>query len=112
MSSAIYLISTAVLAASIMLVPFAYSWLSPKPLPGIPHNPITSIWGDIPAITEATKDGRKTFSDYVADVVAEHGSLLQILIGRNPVVVISDRKEMERLLLGGKCTDQSKRTNE
>ncbi|KAJ1304877.1 hypothetical protein OPQ81_006011 [Rhizoctonia solani] len=112
MSSAIYSVVAVALVVSVLLVYFAYSWLSPKPIPGIPHNPISSVWGDIPAITEATKGGRKTFSDYVAGVVAEHGLLLQILIGRNPIVVISDRKVMERLLLGGKCTDQSKRTNE
>ncbi|KAH7339906.1 cytochrome P450 [Rhizoctonia solani] len=112
MSSAIYLVVAAVLVVSGLAIRFAYSWLSPKPIAGIPHNPITSIWGDIPAITKATKDGGRTFSDYIANVVAEHGTLLQVLIGRNPIVVISDRKEMERLLVSGKCTDQSKRTNE
>ncbi|CUA66567.1 Cytochrome P450 86A1 [Rhizoctonia solani] len=112
MSGTAYSIVAAVLTALVLFVRFAYRWLSPKPIPGIPHDPITSIWGDIPAIAEATSDGWTTFSDYVAKVVAKHGSLLQILIGRNPIVVISDRKEMERLLLGGKCTDQSKRTNE
>ncbi|CAE6432354.1 unnamed protein product [Rhizoctonia solani] len=112
MSDAIYPAFAAILVLSVLLIRLVYSWLWPSPIPDIPHNPITSVWGDIPAITAATKDGGKTFSGYVADVVAEHGSLMQILIGRNPIVVISDRKEMERLLLGGKCTDQSKRTNE
>ncbi|KAF8750706.1 cytochrome P450 [Rhizoctonia solani] len=90
-------IVAATLAALALLIHFVHS---------------SSIWGDIPSITKAIKDNKKTFSDYVADVVAEHGPILQILIGRHPIVVISDRKEMERILLGGKCTDQSKRANE
>jgi hypothetical protein len=25
-------------------------WLKPRAIPGIPHHPITSIWGDLPAL--------------------------------------------------------------
>lgn len=108
-------VNAAILATlCLVLARLLYLWLLPKPLLGIPHNPVASIWGDIPAITEATKDGKKTFADYVRGIVNVHGPILQILIGRHPIVVISDRREAERILVGGKggVVDQSKRTNE
>ncbi|KAG8723104.1 hypothetical protein FRC09_004703 [Ceratobasidium sp. 395] len=89
-----------------------YIWLLPKPLQDIPHNPITSIWGDIPDITHFMQGGKKTFGDYLATVVNKHGPISQIVIGRNPIVVVADRLEAERVLLRGKNTDQSKRTNQ
>lgn len=129
----------AALVVAVLFVRLAYMRLLPKPIPGVPHNPITGIWGDIPKITRVTKE--KTFGDYIADEAREHGSLFQvstsrsracrssppvavlktallstarikILIGRHPIVVVSDRMEAERILLRGKNTDQSKRTNE
>ncbi|KAG8746639.1 hypothetical protein FRC10_004242 [Ceratobasidium sp. 414] len=111
------------LAAGLLLavvVRLVYLWLLPKPLPNVPHNPITSIWGDIPDITHFTKDG-KTFGEYLATVVRtiRHESkgmaemwCLKIMVGRNPILVVADRLEAERVLLRGKNTDQSKRTNE
>ncbi|KAG8702892.1 hypothetical protein FRC09_004478 [Ceratobasidium sp. 395] len=90
---------------------FAYLWLKPKPIPNIPHNPITSIWGDIFDIVRFTKDG-KVFSDYVQDFVQQHGPLCQIMIGRTPMVLVAEGAEIERVVLRGKNTDQLKRTNQ
>jgi hypothetical protein len=74
-----YSINAAVLAVLFtVMARLTYMWLLPKPIPGIPHNPVASIWGDISTITQATKNGRQTFSDYVASVVERHGPLLQV----------------------------------
>ncbi|KAJ1303773.1 hypothetical protein OPQ81_008196 [Rhizoctonia solani] len=75
---------------SAVLARIVYSWLIPKPIPGIPHNPITSIWGDIPAIVK-------------------HGGLSQMLVGRQAMVIVSDIRETERLLIDSKVTEQAKR---
>ncbi|QRW08559.1 cytochrome P450 family protein [Ceratobasidium sp. AG-Ba] len=96
----------------VLLVRLVYARLLPKPIPNVPHNPITSVWGDIPDITQFTAGGKKTFGEYVADFVGKHGPISQILVGNHPIVVVADRLEAERVLLRGKNTDQSKRTNE
>ncbi|KAG9101805.1 hypothetical protein FRC06_002590 [Ceratobasidium sp. 370] len=103
------------LAASLLLVVLArlaYLWLLPKPIPHIPHNPITSIWGDVPDIMRFTEDGKRTFADYIAEFVDKHGPLCQVMVGRNPMVLVAERAEIERVVLRGKNTDQLKRTNE
>ena len=70
----------AVVAVAILfLFGLFYKWLSPKPIPGVPHNPITSIWGDIPEITKLRK--RMTFSEYLADQAYKHGSVYQVGLG-------------------------------
>ncbi|KAH7334114.1 hypothetical protein B0J17DRAFT_124574 [Rhizoctonia solani] len=70
-----------------LLAPLVYSWMIPKPIPGVPHNPITSIWGDVPAIIQATKEG-KHYVDYVDDMVKRHGQISQLLLGRQAMVII------------------------
>ncbi|KAG8700977.1 hypothetical protein FRC11_012524, partial [Ceratobasidium sp. 423] len=67
----------AVVVGSAVVTRIVYSWLTPKPIPNIPHNPITSIWGDIPAIVKASKEGGKHFVDYVDDMVKMHGQISQ-----------------------------------
>ncbi|KAG8768912.1 hypothetical protein FRC12_005279, partial [Ceratobasidium sp. 428] len=106
-----YLYPLEVSLSLVVLTYFAYLWLKPKPIPNIPHNPITSIWGDILDIVRFTKDG-KVFSDYVQDFVQQHGPLCQIMIGRTPMVLVAERAEIERVVLRGKNTDQLKRTNQ
>lgn len=75
-----------------LLAHLVYLWLLPKPIPGIPHNPVASIWGDIPAITNATKDGKMTFAGYVAGVVEKHGPILQVSLH------LENRSTLKRLL--------------
>jgi hypothetical protein len=55
----------------------AYLWLLPKPLPNIPHNPVTNIWGDISDITHFMQGGKRAFGDYISDIVKMHGPLSQ-----------------------------------
>ncbi|GAB1524644.1 hypothetical protein RhiTH_007798 [Rhizoctonia solani] len=93
-------IVAATLAALALLIHFVHSWLLPKPISGIPHNSIASIWGDIPSITKAIKDNKKTFSDYVADVVAEHGPILQITSIDKKVILLDETWKRHRRLTG------------
>ncbi|KAF8599423.1 cytochrome P450 [Ceratobasidium sp. AG-I] len=102
-----------VAAVSIIAVPLlqlSYTSLLPKPIPGVPHNPITSIWGDAPQITRVTKE--KTFSEHVVDEVNKHGPIFQMFLGGQTLVVLSDQLEVERILAHGKNTDQSTRTKQ
>ncbi|KAG9121035.1 hypothetical protein FRC07_003183 [Ceratobasidium sp. 392] len=102
------------IAASLLLATLfslAYCWLQPKPIPNIPHNPITSIWGDVPDIMSSAKEG-KAFTDYIADLINKHGPLCQVMMGRTPIVLVADKSEMERIVLKGKNTDQLKRFND
>ncbi|GAB1524657.1 hypothetical protein RhiTH_007811 [Rhizoctonia solani] len=94
------LVVAAILAALVLLIHFVHSWLLPKPISGIPHNSIASIWGDIPSITKAIKDNKKTFSDYVADVVAEHGPILQITSIDKKVILLDETWKRHRRLTG------------
>lgn len=55
-----------------------YRWLHPKPLEGFPHNPVTSILGDIPEITRILKNGNKTLYDYYEILVERHGPVTQV----------------------------------
>ena len=66
----------AVVITAVPLLRLSYTSLLPKPIPGVPHNPITSIWGDAPQLAVATKD--KTFSEYLADEVKKHGPIFQV----------------------------------
>ena len=66
-------------AAAVVAVPFLgllYTSLLPKPIPGVPHNPVTSIWGDIPQIKRAT-EGR-SFGEHLAEEINKHGLIFQV----------------------------------
>ncbi|CAE7211660.1 unnamed protein product [Rhizoctonia solani] len=95
-----------------LVVRISYSWLMPKPIAGIPHNPITSIWGDIPAVVKATKEENKHYVDYIDDMVKRHGRLSQMLLGRQVMVILSDIQEAERILIECKVTEQAKRVRQ
>ncbi|CAE6402677.1 unnamed protein product [Rhizoctonia solani] len=101
--------TVAVALASVLVMRLSYSWLLPKPIPGIPHNPVTSILGDIPAFTHDKKNGNKLFSSFVADMVRTHGPISQILFGWHRIIVIADRDEAERISSGGKIVDRAGR---
>ncbi|KDN35291.1 hypothetical protein RSAG8_11726, partial [Rhizoctonia solani AG-8 WAC10335] len=96
----------------VLLVRLGYSCLWPKPIPTIPHNPITSIWGDIPAIAKADKEDKVSFVEFLGDMARIHGPISQVLIGPQVMVIISDRRETERILIEGKITDQHQRMNQ
>nr|AVZ23856.1 cytochrome P450 [Thanatephorus cucumeris]QDJ74242.1 cytochrome P450-2 [Thanatephorus cucumeris] len=94
---------------SALLIQLVHSWLRPRPIPNIPHNPITSFLGDIPAISRAGKNGDGLFADFVAHTVSTHGPISQILLGWHRLVIVNDKAEMERIILGEKITDTSAR---
>ncbi|CAE6443891.1 unnamed protein product [Rhizoctonia solani] len=101
--------TVALVFGTALLVRLGYSWLWPKPIPGIPHNPIASIWGDMAAISKAKKENNMTFVDFLGHMVKVHGPISQVLIGPQVMVIVSDRREMERMLIEGKNTDQHQR---
>ncbi|ELU37677.1 cytochrome P450 domain-containing protein [Rhizoctonia solani AG-1 IA] len=116
---------------SALLIQLVHSWLRPRPIPNIPHNPITSFLGDIPAISRAGKNGDGLFADFVAHTVSIHGPISQvrftpatgkndtahlrytrlykILLGWHRLVIVNDKAEMERIILREKITDTSAR---
>ncbi|CAE6509741.1 unnamed protein product [Rhizoctonia solani] len=98
-----------VVLLSALLARPSYLWILPRPLPDIPHNPITSLLGDVPAIAQYEKDGKGVFTDFIAHLTAIHGPILQILLPRRRIVVVADRVEAERIILSGKAVDTSER---
>jgi hypothetical protein len=74
----IYMTIPALIVGSALLTRLAYPWILPKPIPGIPHNPVVSVLGDIPAIRQAGKEGSGLFSDFVANTVGVHGPVSQV----------------------------------
>jgi hypothetical protein len=54
-----------------------YIWLKPKPLVGFPHNPISSILGDIPEIARVIEGGG-TLSEYYMLLMERHGPIVQV----------------------------------
>ncbi|CAE6466128.1 unnamed protein product [Rhizoctonia solani] len=101
--------TVAVVIASALVTRLSYSWLLPKPIPDIPHNPITSILGDIPAFTHDKKNGNRLFSNFVADMIKTHGPISQIFFGWHRIVIVADKEEAERLTFGGKIVDTTER---
>ncbi|CEL60622.1 hypothetical protein RSOLAG1IB_03860 [Rhizoctonia solani AG-1 IB] len=76
----------------------------PKPLPNFPHNPITSILGDLPEILRMIKSG-KTLSEYYGLLFERHGPIIQMFIGWHMSLVVADRGEAERLMIKFKNVD-------
>ncbi|KAG8714345.1 hypothetical protein FRC11_008829 [Ceratobasidium sp. 423] len=76
----------------------------PKPLANFPHNPITSVLGDLPEILRLVKNG-KTLSEYYELLVERHGPVIQMFIGRHMSLVVADRGEAERLMIKFKNVD-------
>ena len=62
--------------AAFSFLRLVYRSLLPKPIPGVPHNPISSIRGDIPQIMMATAE--KSFSEYLIDEINKHGPMFQV----------------------------------
>ncbi|KAG8894578.1 hypothetical protein FRB99_001131 [Tulasnella sp. 403] len=78
-------------------------FLRPKPLPGIPHYPVTSFFGDIMALgTDAVKYGTP-FSEgaFFWTSVEKLGPIYQVFMGplQPSTVVLADAQEIEDVLL-------------
>lgn len=82
------LVPTAVILVALAGIPLALlikQWLTPKPLPGIPHYPITSFLGDIHAIA---RDNEK-YGDFLDDeglgtrAIHELGPVYQVCMANN-----------------------------
>ncbi|KAF8694124.1 cytochrome P450, partial [Rhizoctonia solani] len=94
-----------ILALVLGLSAFAlYFVFWPKPLPNFPHNPLTSILGDLPEILRMIKSG-KTLSEYYGILVERHGPLIQMFIGWHMSLVVADRGEAESLMIKFKNVD-------
>lgn len=72
--------------ALVLAVSLFFIWLWPKPIAGIPHNPITSIFGDVPEITQVIKSGRSA-SDYYPMLVKRHGPVVQVRLIMRPLTI-------------------------
>ncbi|KAG9128592.1 hypothetical protein FRC07_000025 [Ceratobasidium sp. 392] len=90
-----------------ILLGLIYFWLLPKPLPHVPHNPITSIWGDVPTLSRFIEGSGKIVADYFANMADIHGPIFQVLLAKTRIVVIADKTEYERMLLKTKSLEQS-----
>ncbi|KAG8959505.1 hypothetical protein FRC03_007900 [Tulasnella sp. 419] len=73
-------------------------WLYPKPIDGIPHFPITSILGDVPAMREAAKKKGEMVS-FFSKGVNELGPIFQLFLGTSTLVIVADAQEIEDLQL-------------
>lgn len=122
-------VATAVVVVAVPLFRLFYTFLLPRPISGVPHSPVSSIWGDIPRTTMAT--AAKTLSEYLADEAHKHGPIFQVgatvhsthecannkfcfrglkmFLAWYKTVIITDHAEVERLLVHGKSTEQSSR---
>ncbi|KAH7339908.1 cytochrome P450 [Rhizoctonia solani] len=76
----------------------------PKPLANFPHNPITSVLGDLPEILRLVRSG-KTLSEYYELLAERHGPVIQMFVGRHMSLVVADRAEAERLMIKFKNVD-------
>ncbi|KZM18545.1 uncharacterized protein EKO05_0002400 [Ascochyta rabiei] len=80
-----------------------YLWLLPKPIPGIPYNAkaTRSLFGDIPDMLDHL-DRNKTLPDWMEAQNARYNSpIVQLFfyVFQKPVVVISDFKESQDILM-------------
>ncbi|QRW22658.1 cytochrome P450 family protein [Rhizoctonia solani] len=131
MSNIMSTTALATIFGSAVLAQIIYSRLIPKPVKNIPHNPVTNIWGDIPALVKASNGKRKPFMDCVVEIIGMHDGICQVgdmtqennaitsstltskvLLGPDPLIIISNIKETERLLIKNKTTELSKRVNQ
>ena len=67
-------------ASLAIAVPLLYYLLLPKPLPGIPHNPVTGLLGDLPELAQTLKDNERSVVDYFNNHINKHGPISQVRI--------------------------------
>ena len=93
-------IAAVFLAAVLYLL---YSWLLPKPLPGIAYNPeaTKSLWGDVPALNRYLAANGE-FSTWLGDQCAKLNSpVVQVFIHpfRLPWILVADFDEAQDILM-------------
>ncbi|KIO21435.1 hypothetical protein M407DRAFT_28957 [Tulasnella calospora MUT 4182] len=86
-------------------LPLAYlalaKWVRPKPLPGIPHFPITSFWGDIPRMAKDMRTEGTIFDGkgLLAEAFQSAAPIWQMFVGPSTkMVAVADAQEMEDFL--------------
>lgn len=82
---------------------FLYSWLLPKPLPGIAYNPeaTRSLWGDVPALNQYLSANGE-FSSWLGEQCLKLSSpVVQIFIHpfRMPWILVADFDEAQDILM-------------
>ncbi|KAG9080703.1 hypothetical protein FRC06_006239, partial [Ceratobasidium sp. 370] len=82
-----------------------YWWLRPKPFSDIPHNLVTGILGDIPELKRFMKENNARYLDYFAHLAERHGPITQVCLGGKTILLLSDREEVERIVVRGKNVD-------
>jgi hypothetical protein len=75
-------------------------FLTPKPVPGIPHYKPIGIFGDIPRMANyLRKNPRRKFNDFFAQAAVDLGPIAQVFLPNRPMIILSDHQEMEDILL-------------
>ncbi|KAG8696901.1 hypothetical protein FRC09_008197 [Ceratobasidium sp. 395] len=94
-------VATSILAGLALV----YWWLKPKPLAGIPHNPVRGILGDIPELARFIKEKDARALDYFAHLIERHGPITQVCLGKNVFLLLSDQEEIDRIVMRWKNVD-------
>ncbi|KAI0126333.1 cytochrome P450 [Xylariales sp. AK1849] len=99
-------------ATTILSLYLLYQWALPKPIPGIPYNKdaTSHVLGDVPGLLKEIQSTDGTFLSWMLNQVQRLNSpMIQIFIrplGR-PVVVLSDFRESQDILMRRKEFDRS-----
>lgn len=101
-----------VLVSSPLLLYIIYQRLLPKPIPGIPYRPdaVKKIFGDLPALLEATSKSDKTYMQWIQEQMRELESpIMQVFIRpfSKPVIILGDFRESQDILMRSKDWDRS-----
>lgn len=78
MDSSNFQLAAGATASLAIAIPLIYYWLLPKPIPGIPHNPVTSVLGDIPEVALTLKDNERSIVDFFHNHIKKHGPISQV----------------------------------
>ncbi|KAG8899757.1 hypothetical protein FRC01_010387, partial [Tulasnella sp. 417] len=83
-------------------IPLVYlgitKWIRPKPLPGIPHFPITSFWGDIPRVANDMRTHGTIFDGkgFMVEAFQSGAPMWQMFVGPTAKwVAVADAQELE-----------------
>ncbi|GAM83031.1 hypothetical protein ANO11243_010170 [Dothideomycetidae sp. 11243] len=87
-----------VIGSVLVIALLVYRAALPKPIPGIPHHKksLQSIWGDMPALIEFSKNSNQTAMEYVTQQALELDSpIYQLFLFpfKKPNVFITDHRE-------------------
>lgn len=94
-----------------------YQWALPKPIPGIPYNADSArnIMGDIPGLLKELSGPNKSFMYFARQQVRKHNSpIIQLFVRPlgKPMVVLSDFRESQDILMRRKEFDRSNFTED